>query len=81
MGEVFRETEVVKGMNATMQATIICESTSLIEVKIWVAFQIVERELIDIQFLCRRVFYDQIPFGVEWKIVDFIELIHTDITA
>ena len=58
-----------------MQATIVCDGASLIEINVRMALQFVEREAIDIEFARRRVLDDQIALGFERKILDFIELI------
>ena len=81
MGKVFRETEVVEGMDGAVQATIVGNGTSLIEVDVGMVAQFVERELVDIQLARRRVLDDQIILGTEREILDFIELIDADIAS
>jgi hypothetical protein len=43
--------------------------------------ELIEREGVDIEFTGRSVFDGEIILGIERKPLDFIELIHTDITA
>ena len=62
-----------------MQAAVVGNGASLIEVQIRVAAEVVKREAVDVQFLRRGVVDDQISLGVEWEILDFIELINTNV--
>ena len=64
-----------------MQAAVVCDGTSLIEIKIGVSSQVIERETVYVQFPRRGVLNDEIALGIERKILDFIELVNTDIAA
>lgn len=63
----------------TMQAAVVGDGAGLIEVQIRVAAKVVKREAIDVQFARRRVVDDQISLGFKRKILDFIELIDTNV--
>lgn len=81
LGEVFREAEVIEGMEGAMKATIVGDGSGLIEIDIRVALQVVEGELVEVQLAGRGVLDDQIALGFEGKILDFIELIDADVTS
>lgn len=78
-GEVLGETEILKAFEGTVQATVVCYRTGLIEVDVRMFLQVVERERVDIQLMGLGILDDQIILGIKRKILDFIELIDTDI--
>ena len=62
--ELWQKTQVVQRMEGAMQATIVGDGTSLIEVDVRMAAQFVKRELVDVQLARRRVLDDQIIFDI-----------------
>lgn len=75
LGKVFREAQVVETLKRAVKATVVCDGTSLIEIDVGMALQLVERKLVDVQFPWGRVLYDKIFLRVKREILDFIELI------
>ena len=69
----------MQAFEGTVQAAVVGDSASLIEVQIRVAAKVVKREAIDVQFARRRVVDDQISLGFKREILDFIELIDTNV--
>ena len=63
-----------------MQATVVGDITGLIEVQVGMALQFVERETVYVQFPRRGVLNDEIALGFKREILDFIELVDTDIS-
>ncbi len=81
VGEGGGETEVLKGMDVTMEASIVEDGLSLVVVDIGVATELLEGQAVDVQLRGLRVGNHKIFLGLLRKIVDFIELIDTDIAS
>ena len=79
MGKVLRKPEVFEGTEGSVQATVVGDVTGLIEVQVGMALQVVERETVYVQFPRRGVLDNEITFGFKREILDFIELVDTDI--
>ena len=80
MGKVLRKPEVVEGTEGSVRATVVGDVTGLIEVQVGMALQVVERETVYVQFPRRGVLDNEITFGFKREILDFIELVDTDIS-
>ena len=80
-GEVLGESEVLEGTDGAMKAAVVGDGACLIEVDVGMALEFVQGEFVDVQFPRRRIGNHKVILGIEWKILNFIELIDADIAS
>ncbi len=81
IGEGGGETEVVKGGDVTMETTIVGDRLGLIVVDIRMAAQLLEGEPVDVQLPGLGITDNKEFLRLLRKIIDFIELVDTDIAS
>ena len=79
--EILGESEVLQAFQVSVQAAVVHDGLSTVEIDVRMTTQLLQRQLVDVQLLGMGILHDEVLLGILGKAIYLVQLVDADVAT